>query len=718
MRISKGLSFFVLFLFFLTIPGFSGGEPIHSKFDPGLRIRWQEAGDVLAKKEMKVRPEEFPPEQATVKTIVKFNENLDGVEKIGGKIGSIIGDIATVQIPLGSLEALSRLENIVYVEAAKKKKPKLRFSVPETGVNLLRGGTPPPWTGVTGRNVVIGFVDSGLDLAHPDFRDARGKTRILYLWDQEEGQKCTQTMIDEGACVQIDWDGHGTHIAGIAAGNGSASNYEYIGMAPEANLIIVKTTFMSSDILDGLSYIQKKAVSSGKPSVITLSLGGHNDPHDGTSLFSRALDKASGSGKILIGAAGNEANDAIHTTGNVVQETQAVRAFNVPEGEGVVFINLWYPGVDALKVRVGTPGCSDTDWVEPDGTKKVTTRCGRISISSTLNNPINGDKEILLKLTNPSAGEWKFVLYGSSVTNGRFDAWIDDTEFWGETPAFTDSDTSLTITDVGSTTKVISVGSYVTYPLEGDPMAGDISSFSSRGPRRMCSKCSFVQKPDLTAPGQWIMSAFSGDTIYFNPDDQDRSGEPYIRYQGTSMAAPHVAGAVGLLLQKNRSLTPEDVKNYIPGNAKRDSFTGEVPNDIWGYGKLDGYQAYLAAPGPDLTGSWETPVGQTCKSTSRGQRCSINGILTVYNAGTRDAPSTHVGVYLSNDDIYDEGDILLKRLSTGKIKAGSFKSRKFSYTLPLGNTAAGKYIIAFIDKENVVLETDEPNNKIISGPIQ
>ncbi len=131
---------------------------------------------------------EIPGQETTIKTLIRFKKNLDGVDALGGKIGSIIGDIATVDIPISSLEALSHLNNIVYVEVSKKLKPKLEISVPQTRANLLREGTPPQWTGVTGKNVIIGIVDSGIDLTHPDFKDETGKTRILYLWDQTTGE--------------------------------------------------------------------------------------------------------------------------------------------------------------------------------------------------------------------------------------------------------------------------------------------------------------------------------------------------------------------------------------------------------------------------------------------------------------------------------------------------------------------------------------------------
>ena len=322
MKILKVLASVLLSWVLTTNPVLADTKANYSKLDPALRTLSQKAIGVNQTKALNML-KEIPDQEATVKTLIRFKENLNGVDALGGKVGSIIGDIATVDIPISSLEALSQLDNIVYVEVSKKLKPKLDISVPQTRANLLRGGTPPQWTGVTGKDVIIGIIDTGIDLTHPDFKDETGKTRILYLWDQTTGHECTNTMIDNGTCGQIDMDGHGTHVTGIAAGNGSASHYRYVGMAPEANLIIVKykddSSTFQGDILDGISYIGQNAISLSSPSVINLSLGQHVDPHDGTSNFSRGLDNATGPGRIIVGAAGNEAEDGIHASGNVTQ---------------------------------------------------------------------------------------------------------------------------------------------------------------------------------------------------------------------------------------------------------------------------------------------------------------------------------------------------------------------------------------------------------------
>jgi|GEM_PF-1692278 len=131
-------------------------------------------------------------------------------------------------------------------------------------------------------------------------------------------------------------------------------------------------------------------------------------------------------------------------------------------------------------------------------------------------------------------------------------------------------------------------------------------------------------------------------------------------------------------------------------------------------GKIGGY---IATPVPDLTGSWTTPVTQNCKTTTRGQKCTLKGTLTIENIGIRDASSTYVNFYLSDNGNFDQTDTPLKPFSTGKLKAGKSKSIKLNYNLPTGISASGKYVIGVIDPDNLVAEANESNNIVVYGLI-
>jgi hypothetical protein len=129
-------------------------------------------------------------------------------------------------------------------------------------------------------------------------------------------------------------------------------------------------------------------------------------------------------------------------------------------------------------------------------------------------------------------------------------------------------------------------------------------------------------------------------------------------------------------------------------------------------------QVTITAVGPDLTGAWTTPLAQTCRTIGKNQRCSLKGTFQVSNIGNRDAPSTYVNFYLSDNATYEDGDTQLKSVATGKLKPGKSKAINLSLNLATNQTATGKYIIAVIDKDNLVTEIDKGNNVIVFGPIQ
>ena len=197
-----------------------------------------------------------------VETILRFEGNLDAVKAQGARVRSVMGNIATVDIPAGKMAAVAALPSVKSIEASRPQPLRLDRSVPAARADTLRVGTPPSWTAGTGKNVIVGVIDSGIDFRHRDFRNGDGTTRILAIWDQSAtgasgsppagysyGGECTPAMInaaiagDPAACAQKDTDSHGTHVAGIAAGNGQATGngqigYRMIGMAPSADLLV------------------------------------------------------------------------------------------------------------------------------------------------------------------------------------------------------------------------------------------------------------------------------------------------------------------------------------------------------------------------------------------------------------------------------------------------------------------------------------------------
>jgi len=186
------------------------------------------------------------------------------IRHLGGSVHTVAGPVMTARLPLESVDALSQAPGLERAQLAQPVRFQSDLSTPETGANLLWGGPPPdfPTSGVTGKRVVIGIVDSGIDVSHPDFRTTSG-TRIRWLWDQNfgpaspppasfsYGSEYSQSDINAGnyACGTCgDFLGHGTHMAGVAAGNGRGTGngrpaYTYVGVAPEADLVVVSLRY-------------------------------------------------------------------------------------------------------------------------------------------------------------------------------------------------------------------------------------------------------------------------------------------------------------------------------------------------------------------------------------------------------------------------------------------------------------------------------------------
>ena len=545
----------------------------------------------------------------------------------------------TAHVPLSLLAKIAKLPAVMWIEASSALYPLLDVNVPKTGADKIHDGMVNG-TSYKGGGVIVGVIDTGIDWKHLDFRSDADTTqsRILYLWDQtitkigaemtppdrdvtlpNYGVEYLQSDIDDeidgtptNFVREQDTDGHGTHVAGIAAGDGSSSTSGLEGVAPEADLIIVKTTLFSSDVTDAANYINKKAEDLNKPVVLNLSLGGHEGAHDGSRADEIALDDIlGGPGRAAVVAAGNDAENFIHAGGTVAQGGSAILDFNIPaytansgNQNDFVLFDMWYEGGDALTVTLRTPtGTTFTGNAGTSGSTDTPSNEGAIFIdnASTGTNPINGDKNCIIQVFDntapkpPASGTWTITVDGTSVTaGGRFDIWLHSSTM-DEAKFTAGGDNYRTVTMPATSNEVITVASYVTkntwpsidgntYQFNPKDTLESISEFSSGGPTR-----DGRQKPDIAAPGEGIVSALSQDSSPATPFiEQD--GKHLIQI-GTSQATPHVTGVAALLLQITPSLTAVQLKSALTSTAKSDANTGSVPNFRWGFGKMDAFDA-------------------------------------------------------------------------------------------------------------------------------
>lgn len=561
-----------------------------------------------------------PHEPRRVRVMVRYTGEVQDVAALGIHIRSVAGDVLTGEVAIDQLSVLESAPNVRYVEAPRALVPDLDWSAAQVGATLvhtqaLLGSRP-----YTGRGVIVGIIDNGIDFTHPDFRNPDGSSRILYLWDQSlmpigsehsppefgYGVEYTKDQIDAVLAGRVarshvrhqDNAGHGTHVAGIAAGNGQGTGDgrpagTYVGMAPEADIIFVHnvlggaTLADSVQTLEAMDYIFRRAVALGRPAVINLSQGMNGGSHDGTSLLSQGINNLlrEQPGRAVVKSAGNEYQWDCHAAGLVPVGNTIEVEFRMPAGNRQPdFIELWYPAADRLTIALRLPDGSQTPWHEAGGppTVHMSTNGNRSFILSELHNPNNGDNRLFVQIESGLAdtiqsGAWKLLLRGLQIANGRFDAWIERTRRDApEQPRFTGRyvDRNRTISSPGNAHEVITVTAY--------DRNGNIADFASRGPTR-----DGRLKPDLGAPGVDIVS-----TLATGLEDQAARWNllapdgVHWAMSGTSTAAPHVAGLIALLFEYNPRYSAQKLKALLTAIARQDGYTNQVPNEVWGHGKV------------------------------------------------------------------------------------------------------------------------------------
>ncbi len=516
---------------------------------------------------------------------------LDHLGALGVEVNPGPGALLTGIVPLDSLDALSEDPSILRIVPARPLRLLMDVAGRAANVPAFRNRT-----GLTGRGVVVGIVDSGIEVGHDSFAG-----RIHRVWDQTlsgagvpEGRYGVE-LTGSTPSLSRDTVGHGTHVAGIAAG----AHELYGGVAPEARLVLVKTDLLTAHVADGVRYIFRTAADLGLPAVVNLSLGGQDDSHDGTDSMSQVIDEAVGPGRIVCCAAGNEGNDDIHAQVEVREGGTRTIACSVGRratGEPPVMATLtgWYAGADLLEVAVVAPSGMRTSFqpVITGGSpvRSHTFAEGSVRIITPGPDAANGDHNFVVQIEpSPTAPDgpapgWRVRLKGRRVTDGTVHVWSVDgrlAQLSGRAVA-----DSVKIGSPGAATGAVTVGSYTSkttwedvwgHPHQAGLDLDDISDFSSEGPRR-----DGHEKPDLVAPGAMIVSALS---VHSGVLPEVVIDSHHTVKAGTSMATPFVAGLVALLLERDPTLGPDAVRDLLRSRSAR---PGGGPWDPkWGSGLID-----------------------------------------------------------------------------------------------------------------------------------
>ncbi len=563
------------------------------------------------------------------------------MNSLGGLFKYSAGDISAVRVPL---KLLGLLAGKNYVKRMEARIPHIQLTSDsmriKANVNPVYLGQFPLTQGYDGSGVVVGIIDTGIDYLNPDFQDSiTGRTRLKYLWDQNfptaantpvygYGQEWDSIQINLGQAESTKpaQFNHGTNSSGIAAGNGNHSpGHKYRGVAPKADIIVVALNFnstLSTIITDAVDYIYSRAQTLGEPCVINLSLGDYYGSHDGLDLQAQMMNNmlTAQPGRAMAASAGNEGGQYIHLGYNLSLTDTNFTWFHLGTDS---LIEIWADTLAFMNAKMSFGADKNTPAYSVRGNTKfisVNDNRGIIRLD-TLFNPI-GDRLAIIESntviqgnsfditfhvlpdSNIYAYNWKMMFTGV----GTFDLWADSLVYTALPTLHTFPpiahykmpDTLQTmLTSFQCLDNVITVANYdnkKTYidalgvRVEPFPFmqAGKIERNSSIGPTR-----DGRLKPDIAAPGSLTMASSILTLVAFYdtvvPSFVEYDG--YMRAGGTSASSPVVAGVAALYLQKYPTATAAEVKAAIVACPKTDAFTGNVPNNTWGYGKVDAFAA-------------------------------------------------------------------------------------------------------------------------------
>ena len=548
----------------------------------------------------------FNSTDKTWEVIVKHSGNLNNLKNKYPNIivTQLINNYGILRLPESLIDAVVSEESITYMEKPKQLFYELTEGKRASCITTLQARA----SSLTGRGTLVGIIDSGIDYAHPDFLQPNGNTRILSLWDQTIsgvppqgfpiGTLYTPEVINSALsastiqerfsiCPSQDISGHGTHVTGIAAGNGRASNGVYRGVAYEADLLIVKlgipgpNSFPSTSLLMmGIDFCVRESLRLNKPLALNLSFGNTYGSHSGSSLLETYIDSVSELGRIsIVVGSGNEGASGGHISGFLSPNTSETIEFSISDFSTSLNLQLWKNYWDEFVINLSSPTGNSITLPSDSGTWRYSFGETEIYAYNGEPTPYSPFQEIYLDFipadTYLTSGIWTLRLIPQNLRSGRWDMWLPSSAIRNEATAFLLPNPHTTLTIPSTSSRAITVGAY-------DSRQNTIASFSGRG---FTWNNQFI-KPDLVAPGVDILSCSPGGG--------------YIARTGTSMATPFVTGTASLFMQwgiingNDLFLYGEKLRAYLINGVKPLPGFDAYPNPQTGWGALCAFNSLFS----------------------------------------------------------------------------------------------------------------------------
>lgn len=531
----------------------------------------------------------YEPEEKRWELIVKYSGDIMRLSRENPQIrvDELSNEYAILNVPESAMDEVADAVEVEFVEKPKRLYFAVREGIQASCITPLQSAR----YNLTGKGVIVAVLDSGIDYSHPDFRNADGSTRILALYDETLDREFTAEQINEALNASSeqerfrlvpsrDTSGHGTHVAGIAAGNGRASGGVNRGVAYESPLLVVKLGTAEPDgfprttqLMRALDYVVEKALELKMPMAVNMSFGNNYGSHSGTALLESYINDMSNYWKTTISVGtGNEGAARGHTSGILVEGQEQEIELGVGDYETALSLQVWKSYVDQYDILLEHPSGKRIGPIRQiQGPQRFVMGQTEILLYYGEPSPYNLYQEIYIDFLPASAyidsGIWRVVLVPERIVRGNYDLWLPGQTVLNQGTGFLYPVEETTLTIPSTAEKVISVAAY-------DSRYGRLAEFSGRGYTRQTNQI----KPDLAAPGVSINSTAPGGG--------------YAVRSGTSMATPFVTGSAALLMQwgvvegNDPYLYGEKVKAYLIRGAKHLPIMPEYPNQALGWGVL------------------------------------------------------------------------------------------------------------------------------------
>lgn len=528
--------------------------------------------------------------------IVKYSGSLTGLSSLGVTVTELLNEYAILTVPESLVERLALVPEIEYIEKPKR----LFFSVNQGKTASCIPAVQNARYDLYGDGVLVALLDSGVDYAHPDFRNEDGTTRILALWDQtipgrppegyRIGTEYTQQEINEALAADTesaryalvpsrDVSGHGTRVLGIAAGNGRASGGRYRGIASRSPILAVKLGMpreegfpRTTELMQGLDYCIRKALELRLPVAVNISIGNTYGAHDGTSLLETYIaDIANVWKSVICIGTGNEGYAAGHAAGILQERTTETVELAVGEYETAFSIQIWKSYLDEVDITLISPGGRRAGPIQKLlGAQRFVLEETEILLYYGEPSPYSQSQEIYLELLPRGdyvdTGIWILELAAGEIRDGHYHIWLPSSAALNGGTRFLRASADTTLTIPSTARRIAAIGAY-------DSRTLTYADFSGRG-----GTCDLREKPVLVAPGVRILTTAPGGT--------------YAEATGTSFATPFATGAAALLLQwgitdgNDPYLYGEKAIAYLKKGTRPLPAYAEYPNPEVGWGRL------------------------------------------------------------------------------------------------------------------------------------